>query len=51
MAREHGSQPLRSDIDEAVNIVRPAVEKQHRGAIRRPGFCIGDAEYAGIDVL
>jgi len=41
----------RSDIDEAVNIVRPAVEKKHRGAIRRSGFRIGDAEYAGVDVL
>jgi hypothetical protein len=27
------------------------LQQQHRGAIRRPGFCIGDAEYGGSNVL
>ena len=40
----------RRDIDKAVNVVRPAVEQDHRRAVRRSGFDITHIEHTGVDL-
>ena len=39
------------DIDKAVNVVGPAVQKNDRRAIGRAGFGVADIQDAGIDLL
>ena len=41
----------RGDIDIAVNVVGPAVQKNDRRAIGRAGFGVSDIQDAGIDLL
>ena len=41
----------RRDIDKAVNVVGPAVQKNDRRAIGRTGFGVADVQDAGIDLL
>ena len=38
-------------VDEAVDVVRPAVQQDHGGPFSRTGFGIADVQYAGIDLL
>src|SRR5689334_9196225 len=37
-----GGREQRRDLDEAVNIIGPAVEQDHHRAVARPRFCVGD---------
>ena len=46
-----GRRQQRRDIDEAVDVVGPAVQENDRRAIGRTGFGIADIEHAGIDLL
>ena len=41
----------RGDIDEAVNIVGPAVQKNDRRTVGGTGFRVSDIQDAGIDLL
>ena len=41
----------RRDIDIAVNVVGPAVQKNDRGTIGGAGFGVSDIQQAGIDLL
>ena len=41
----------RRDIDKAVNVVRPAVQKDDGAAVRRTGLGVSDIQDAGIDLL
>ena len=41
----------RGDIDKAVNVVGPAVQKNDRGTIGGAGFGVSDIQQAGIDLL
>ena len=41
----------RGDIDKAVNVVGPAVQKNDRGTIGGTGFGVSDIEEAGVDLL
>ena len=41
----------RGDIDKAVNVVGPAVQKNDRGTIGGAGFGVADIQDAGIDLL
>src|SRR3981189_992631 len=43
---EHGR-----DIDKAVNVVGPAVQKNHNGSVRGTGLCVTHIQYARIDLL
>src|SRR3981189_1548296 len=43
---EHGR-----DIDKAVNVVGPAVQKNHNGSVRGTGLCGTHLQYARIDLL
>lgn len=40
-----------SDVDETVDIVGPAVQKNHRGTIGGAGFRVVDIHQAGINLL
>jgi hypothetical protein len=46
-----GRRQRRSDIDIAVNVVGPAVQKNDRTTAGGAGFGISDVEHAGIDLL
>ena len=39
------------DIDEAVDVVRPAVQQDDRRPVGRAGFRVADVESAGVDLL
>ena len=41
----------RRDIDKAVNVVGPAMQKNDGGSVGGAGFGIADIEHAGIDLL
>ena len=41
----------RCDIDIAINVIRPTVNKQNNGTIGRAGFRISDIEHACLDLL
>ena len=41
----------RGDIDKAVNVVGPAVQKDDRRAIGGASFSVSDIQDAGIDLL
>jgi hypothetical protein len=41
----------RRDIDEAVNIIGPAVQKHDRRTIGGAGFSVSNMQDAGIDLL
>ena len=46
-----GGGEQRGDIDEAVNVVGPPVQKDHRRAIGRAGLGVADVQDAGVDLL
>ena len=46
-----GRRQQRRDVDKAVNVVGPAVQKNDRRTIGGTGFGITDIEQAGIDLL
>jgi hypothetical protein len=41
----------RRHVDKAVNVVRPAVQQNDSGAIRRTGFGVGHGQEPGVDLL
>src|SRR3982074_1037990 len=43
---EHGC-----DIDKAVNVVGPAVQKNYNGSVRGTGLCVTHIQYTRIDLL
>jgi hypothetical protein len=41
----------RRNIDKAVNVVRPAMQQNHRGTIGGAGFRVSNVQESGIDLL
>ena len=46
-----GRRQQRRDVDEAVDVVGPAVQEDDRRAVGRTGFGVPDVQHAGVDLL